>query len=640
MSSCLALSLQPVNGSANVLLQTREWFPPSRALFALSSFRHTRLSLLSKQQQQQPPSDILVIGDDPLAASSGQIVVGVESRYRIVYRLVNTIYVLAITSLDEDESTATNVFECIHIVNQAVSVLVSACRGVDVTPEKLARKYAEVYMALDIVLRGVTSVRLSAMLSSIHGESLAKLVHSGIDSEAKIRGADSWPQLQHHSLDRSSGVSAFSGAQFEIPPETLEAGDLYAVSIVPASASTDKEIESESSKNEEEEEGPKDPFAASDNLNKPQELVGGFKKNKDPSATDLTLALVGLEVPALPPAEATQSTNIQVEGFEGNYGGIEFDNEPASFSETFQGFDQAWGGGLDASEFVGSTKVQKPQGLGGLELLQTGDSGDAVKAKAAEASGMLLENVLVQKKEMKGPEMFIVEEINAEFRESILARVGVMGVVYLRTLPPKKEGDKETEFSFRVDGTGSVKRFVMHSSTLSSLGNGLFHVRTAASDEPLPIMKYSLLPKSTPLPLRVRLTKRHSGTLLSVMIQYVSNPELPGPLNDVTFVLKLPIDPTLLKVSPKAILNRSEKELKWIIPEIPLNGAPGRLRVRMPVDTSAEDGDEEIEVVAHVKFSWQGYRSLSGVCLRAATEGKTDFYEVDHMYESGVYMCN
>ena len=48
---------------------------------------------------------------------------------------------------------------------------------VDVTPEKLSRKYAEIYMALDIVLRGVSSIRLAAMLGSMHGDGLAKMVH-------------------------------------------------------------------------------------------------------------------------------------------------------------------------------------------------------------------------------------------------------------------------------------------------------------------------------------------------------------------------------------------------------------------------------------------------------------------------------
>ncbi|KAK4789667.1 hypothetical protein SAY86_016971 [Trapa natans] len=631
--ACLALSLQPVNGP-DVLLQTREWFPPSRALVALSSFRQIRISLSSKSPSSGPQPDL--IGDDPLAASSGQLIVGVESRYRVIYRLVNAIYVLGITTADQDSSV--NVFECIHIVNQAVSVVVAACRGVDVTPEKLARKYAEVYMALDIVLRGVSSIRLSAMLSSMHGEGIAKMVHSALDTEAKIRGADSWPALEPHSLDHIAGIEAFFANRFEMPPDTIAAGDEVAATIAPAAP-----VEQEDSKAEDDAAAQKDPFAASDKLNEPEELVSGFKKSKDSLPADLTVALAGLEVPTLPPAEATQSTHIGVEGFEGEYGGIEFGNEQASLGETFEGFSEAWGGGLDPSEFIGTTEAKKSQGLAGLELLQTGpDARDSAKATAAGAADgkAPLEDVLVQKTDMKGPQMFISEEINAEFRESLLARVGLMGVVYLRTLPPKTAGDKETEFSFRVDGTSSVKRFVMQNSHVSSLENGIFHVRTEASNEAIPILKYSLLPRLTPLPLRVRLTKRHSGTLLSVMIQYVSNPELPAPLNNVTFVLKLPVDPTLLKVSPKAVLNRSEKELKWIIPEIPLDGSPGKLRVRMPVDTSPEDGNREIDIVGYVKFSWQGSRSLSGVSLHPASEGSTDFYEVGHKYESGVYMCN
>ncbi|GLT40255.1 hypothetical protein SLA2020_144050 [Shorea laevis] len=638
--SCLALSLQPANGP-DILLQTREWFPPARALIALHAFRQTRLSFARKNPSAAAAAAVSSsdtdaaaesIGDDPLAASSGQLIVGVESKYRVVYRLVNSIYVLGVTTADHDNSI--NVFECINIVNQAVSVIVTACRGVDVTAEKLARKYAEVYMALDIVLRGVSHIRLAAMLSSMHGDGIAKMVHSALDTETKIRGADSWTSVEVHSVEHKASIEAFSNANFELPPETIAAGDEVAASLVPQSAGEQQDDKAQKS----EEPEVKDPFAPSDAINKQEELVGGFKKTKDPSATDLTVALAGLEVTTLPPAEATQSTHITVEGFEGEYGGIAFSNDQASLGEAFEGFSDAWGGGLDVSEFVGTKKAPRQEGLSGLELLQTGDGPAPPTAAAGGAAGTPLEDLLVKKTEMKGPEMYISEEINAEFRESLLARVGLMGVVYLRTLPPKSSGDKETEFSFRVEGTSAVKRFVMQSSRVSSLGNGMFHVRTAPSEEPIPILKYSLLPRLTPLPLRVRLITRHSGTLLSVMIQYASNPNLPAPLNDVTFVVKLPVDPTLLKVSPKAVLNRPEKELKWHVPEIPLKGTPGRLRARIPVDSSEDN--EELEVVGYAKFSAQGITSFSGVCLRPASEGKTDFYEVSHRYESGVYMCN
>lgn len=635
--SCLALALQPSSGP-DVLLQTREWFPPARALAALTAFRHTRLAFTKHHNSSSSDDNVFVdpslVGDDPLAASSGQVIVGVESRYRVVYRLVNSIYVLGVTTADDDDDV--NVFECIGIVNQAVSVVVTACRGVDVTPEKLGKKYAEIYMALDIVLRGVSNIRLAAMLATLHGESIAKMVHSAADTENKIRGADGWGNVEGSSVEHEAGLEAFVNARFELPGETLAAGDEVAVGIAPVGQGLGEQ-EGAIVKAEESEEV-KDPFAASDAVDKPESLVGDFKKDKD-VISDVTKALVGLEVTPLPPAEAAQPTHISVEGFEGDYGGIEFGNEDASLRETFEGFNDAFGGGLDASEFVGSTKVAKKEGLGGLELLQTGPDVPPPVA-AAGAAGTPLENLLVQKTEMKGPEMYISEEISAEFRESLLVRVALMGIVYLRTLPPKTTGDKETEFSFRVDGTTSVKRFVMQNSRVSSLGNGMFHLRTSGSDEPIPIFKYGLVPRLTPIPLRVRLVKRHSGTLLSVMIQYVSSPDLPAPLKDVTFILKLPADPTLLKVSPKAVLNRSEKELKWHVQGIPLKGSPGRLRVRMPIESSEEDAADDIEVVCQVKFSIQGSKSLSGVNIWPASEGKTDFYVVDHKAETGAYFCN
>lgn len=558
---------------------------------------------------------------------------GVESRYRVVYRLVNSIYVLAVTTIDDANN---NVFECIHIVNQSVSVIVTACRGVDVTPEKLGKKYAEVYMALDIVLRGVSSIRLAAMLASMHGDGIAKMVHSAVQTESKIRGADTWGSVEPQAVDHEAGVESFSRATFELPSETLEAGDeVAAATLAFFQPGEEKELAKV-----EEIEVEKDPFAASDRINKPEEmLMEGFKKDKETGISDMSKQLAGLEVTSLPPAAATESTHIGVEGFEGKYGGIEFSNDGSTLPDDFEGINDAWGGGLDASEFVGPKKVPKDQGLGGLEFLATSEPPSAAVAKGG--AGDKIEDILVKKTEMKGPEMYVVEEISAEFRESLLARVGLMGVMYLKTVPPKSTSDeKETEFSFKVEGTEGVKRFAVQSSKVSSLGNGLFHVRTATSEEPIPIIKYSLLPRTTPLPLRVRLVKRLSGSLLSIMIQYASNPDLPAPLNNVTIVLKLPVDPTLLKVSPKAVLNRSEKELKWHIDEIPLRGNPVRLRARMPVDIGEDDDGADLEIVGYIKFSAQGSRSLSGISLRPASEGKTDFYETDHRYASGVYICN
>lgn len=632
--ACLALALQPTKGS-DILLQTREWFPPARALVALSSFRTTRLAFATGKSNTSDDVD-QGLGDDPLAASSGQVIVGKESKYRIVYRLVNTLYVLGITSADQDVNV-NNIFECTGIVNQAVSVVVAACRGVDVTPDKLHRKYTEIYMALDIVLRGASSTRLAAILTSIHGEGIAKMVLSAIDAENRARGADNWIHLEGQSVEHQANVQVLSQASFELPEETLSAGDEVAATFAPAPQNTVAQASQQQSVEPEN----KDPFAVSDTVNKPDELAGGFKKNNS-SSSDVTAALAELEVTKLTANATAESMFIGVEGFEGDYGGIEFGNEEATLSETFEGLDDAFGGGLDASEFGATIEQAKPKGLGGLEELETGKTTSKASLPGATPPGVTL--ATGNASENKGPLLYMSEEINAEFKGSVLKKLGLQGTLYLKSTSPKDSGGKDIEFSFRLDGTAGIKSAIMKDAIVSTLGKGLFHVRTPASENPITVLKYRLQPRFTPLPLRVRLVTRQSGTLLSVMIQYVANPFLPAPLKDVAFILKLPEDPTLLKVSPKATLNRHSQELRWHIPEIQLQGRPGRLRVQMPVSSAARDSADqasrkkEPNVKGRIEFSVEGH-TLSGITVCPVSEGNSEFNTGENTCKTGHYLC-
>lgn len=60
------------------------------------------------------------------------------SRYRVVYRLVNTVYIMAVAS------AAANVFALMKLVDALTAIATVASRGVEVTPEKLSRRYPEV----------------------------------------------------------------------------------------------------------------------------------------------------------------------------------------------------------------------------------------------------------------------------------------------------------------------------------------------------------------------------------------------------------------------------------------------------------------------------------------------------------------
>lgn len=64
----------------------------------------------------------------------------------------------------------------------------------------------QVYMALDVVLHGVSAARLANILGTFHGESVSNMVTSATEIENKARGADSWNQIKPHSLDRLSNI--------------------------------------------------------------------------------------------------------------------------------------------------------------------------------------------------------------------------------------------------------------------------------------------------------------------------------------------------------------------------------------------------------------------------------------------------
>lgn len=125
-----------------------------------------------------------------------------------------------------------------------------------------------------------------------------------------------------------------------------------------------------------------DPFAASERINKPEELLtgSGFKKDKDVS-NDVTAGLSELTVV---PVDTGTTTIKGVEGFEGDYGSLDYDPADGGFGDAFEGLTDAFGGGLDPAEFGAVTERQKrlDAGLGGLEELEGGGGKKATPGTA------------------------------------------------------------------------------------------------------------------------------------------------------------------------------------------------------------------------------------------------------------------
>jgi hypothetical protein len=76
-------------------------------------------------------------GDNAPAFALGQLKV-LRGRYMVTYRLVNAVYVMVVTT------PSANAFLCVQLLEAVTKILVAAAKGVDVTADKIARKYQEV----------------------------------------------------------------------------------------------------------------------------------------------------------------------------------------------------------------------------------------------------------------------------------------------------------------------------------------------------------------------------------------------------------------------------------------------------------------------------------------------------------------
>ncbi|XP_075263529.1 uncharacterized protein LOC142355160 [Convolutriloba macropyga] len=97
-----------------------------------------RFSSMGKLETEGP-------GNQFVSATHGHMTVN-NGRHNAVYRLVNTVYVIGIAA------PSTALFSLVRLVDGATKQLVVACRGTDVTVDKVAKNYAAVYAGTSAAL--------------------------------------------------------------------------------------------------------------------------------------------------------------------------------------------------------------------------------------------------------------------------------------------------------------------------------------------------------------------------------------------------------------------------------------------------------------------------------------------------------
>jgi len=99
-------------------------------------------------------------GDLPPNFSYGYMTVN-NKRHNAIYRLVNSVYVIVIAS------PLTPLFSLVKMVDAVTKQLVEACKGPEVTLDKVAKRYAEIYVGIGALLAvGGASLSLAASEAS------------------------------------------------------------------------------------------------------------------------------------------------------------------------------------------------------------------------------------------------------------------------------------------------------------------------------------------------------------------------------------------------------------------------------------------------------------------------------------------
>lgn len=242
------------------------------------------------------------------------------------------------------------------------------------------------------------------------------------------------------------------------------------------------------------------------------------------------------------------------------------------------------------------------------------------------------------------PVLWVVEQVYAEFHGGLLHKVGLQGD--LRMQPPFRKmaaGSEGTvELGFRLDGAAGVQTTAVNKQLTARVGPGLFHARippsaVAGPTSPLVLTKYHLAAHATPLPLRLHLvTRRGPDGRVAVLLQYVANPALLGPLHKVLFIISLPFTPDSVRFSPRGVWVKKERQLRWTVPTVIPGGPPGRLRVIL---SGVARQQSMAALCARVVAGSPGYL-LSAMYLRPAVEGGSPpFLPGEHSWSTGMYVA-
>jgi len=137
---CVGLIIQQVVDGKNLFLNLCYYLSMNKALLISKCF---------SQEIKKIKNDDLQTGTRTTSVPNyrfGSIIA--LNQYRVQFQLLNEVYIMAVNSVED------NPFELDFYVQKMKSLLISICKGLDVTTNAISRRYGEIFFALEKVVQG------------------------------------------------------------------------------------------------------------------------------------------------------------------------------------------------------------------------------------------------------------------------------------------------------------------------------------------------------------------------------------------------------------------------------------------------------------------------------------------------------
>eukprot|EP00887_Chlorella_sp_A99_P006314 scaffold3.g6314.t1 len=583
----LAVALRAKGGS-NLMIQTHG--VPTRAVQDATAEVADTLDSFASGQAGLDGS-----GDKAPGFSVGQLRVA-QGWLSVAYRLVGSVYAMVVSE------PGANVFLCLQLLDAVAKVLVGCVRGVDVTPDKLAKRYTEArplpraaaYMLLDDLLCGGFSTLPPAFVhSSATDERLLAMPTSAADAARRFK------KLVGRGQARSQFVPALGAG-----------GDGGADPTPPPVPETPARAGKQLAKLEGDPLGTVHFDIPPDALPPPPPRAAGARLPPPPAAPRAAAAAAAAFAGAV--EEDAAARPVESEGF-GAFGEVRVleAKKAAPVAAAAVAAEEGW-----AAFGEGAALEPMPMPAG--------------PAPPAPAPPPPLSDKDVQ------DSLQLVEVWHAEVAGGRVACAGVEGSV-VRKLAPY--GLRAARFRLLPSGGELVdtclrgaamnRQFAERAAAGSAPGAGPSFLATfQQASIGCAYLKYSLPTVACAPPLQLALhvapgAPAGGGAWQGlVVLRYAASPALPGSLLDLVVDLDLPPEAaSLARVSPAAQWAKEHGRLRWSLARVP-PGGQGTLRVvvaaRPGAAPEATAASLARSTLARVRFSLRPGASLSGLGLQVS----------------------